>query len=162
MLLTTDFTPFFGEFGEKGQKVLRMVVTVQTYSLLLGQKITPPYWKVPLTRSKFGLMILFLGHFTLPFDNGVNAWKMSQLHWAHYKFTPCQWDFPIRRGKFLYHEQGVSLHCQYHSWDSLPLFPKLSKKWSKVSSEQHFKILDICGLSAFFAAGAAGVTLGSF
>ena len=63
---------------------------------------------------------------------------------------------------FLYHEQGVSLHCQYHSWDFLPLFPKCSKKWSEVSSEQHLEMHDISGHSAFFADGAAWVTLWAF
>ena len=92
-----------------------MVLTVQTYPLLMVQKLTPPYWEVPLAR-----------------------------------------------GNFLSQEEGVSLHCHYHSWDFLPCFPKLSKKWSKVSSEQHFKMLDICGLSAFFEDEAAGVTLGAF
>ena len=139
-----------------------MVVTVQTYSLLLGQKITPPYWKVPLTRSKFGLMILFLGHFTLPFDNGVNAWKMSQLHWAHYKLTPCQWDFPIRRGKFLYHEQGVSLHCQYHSWDFLPLFHKLSKNGVKSVVSSTSKCLTFVDLARFLRMRPLGWPWGRF
>ena len=93
----------------------------------------------------------------------LSEWgKMSQQEYYQSKLTPCQWDFPIRRGKFLYHEEGVSLHCQYHSWDFLPLFPKCSKKWSEVSSEQHLEMLDICGLSAFFADGAPGVTQGAF
>ena len=57
-----------------------MVMTVQTYPLLMVQKLTPPYWEVLLTRGKFGLVVFLLGHFTPPFGSGVNAWKMSQQH----------------------------------------------------------------------------------
>ena len=57
-----------------------MVLTVQTYPLLMVQKLTPPYWEDPLTGGKFGLIILLLGHLPLHFGGGVNIWKMSQQH----------------------------------------------------------------------------------
>ena len=114
-----------------------MVLAVQTYPLLLVQKLTPPYWEVLLTRGKFGLVVFLLGHFTPPFGSGVNALKMSQQHYPHYKLTPCQWDFPIRRGKLLYQQQGVSLYCHYHSWDFLPLGQRFIKKWSKVGISEY-------------------------
>ena len=41
-------------------------------------------------------------------------------------------------------------------------FLKTLQKWNKVSTEQHFKMLGICGLSAFFADVATGLTLRAF
>ena len=61
---------FLVNLWKRGKNVLRTFVNLQSYPVLLEQKLTPYYWEVPMAWGKLGLAVLLLEHFPYIYPMG--------------------------------------------------------------------------------------------